>query len=322
MNPIYLQIKLPAFQDQPKQNNFPVNFFSLEELEQSFYFIENYVHLGLDGARNFILKMTLNSKKFLNEYLLYHLEQLPKNLEFLIVSGEFKRKKRRNEEINKKLYKGVLKRLKGQFNRKHCDIVTKSMGTKLEKYFRNPTVGFYVWMFESTIKKNHEYIDFIIDVCLENYGIKCKNFTKEMGWKINKKYKAMKNISATFRYLLKCDIPCRNKFVEYFQSSDEDGLVANFEKKIRRNLKEKLNLLKSELFAVGGNFNRFILKFRNIIMDKNYKNPWLMQTIKRSISYCVIELTHEYSEAKKKGKYRDISKEYKKMKDLHYTSFE
>jgi hypothetical protein len=322
IQPVHSKTKIPGNQKQSNKTNRPVNLFSPEELEQTFNFIEDYVHLGIPGAKEAFEKLTLNSKKFLNEYLLYNFDRLPKNLEFIILTGQFKKKKRRKEEMNKILYKNVLKILRNRFMRKHCQIVTRTMGTTFEKYFKNPNVGFFVWLFKNTINKNRENIDFIIDVCLEKFGTKSKKFSREMGWIHSKKYTAMKNISSTFRYLLKHDEPCRNKFLDLFQSLDEEGLLAIYKNKIQRNLKEKFNLLKNELIAVGNDFDNFIFKFRDIVTLKTYKNPWLLETIKDSISYCVIELTHEYSEARKKGKYRDISKDYQIMKKLHYTSTE
>jgi hypothetical protein len=313
-----MNTKIPSFVDSNKLRN----FYSIEELKQTFFFIENYVHMGLTKAHDAYKELTPNSKTFLHEYLLYNLDCLPKNLKFITLSGNFKKNKKRNEEINKTIYKSALKRLRKQFKYEHCNFVTQSQGTKLYKYAKNAKVGFYIWMFQDTIINNREHVDFVLDVCFETYGTKSREFSREMGWRKRntKKFVAIKNISATFRYLVKRDEPCRNQFLDFFQSNGENGLLGIYKNKIRKNLNEKFNKFKTQLISVKNNFKLFILKIQDVMADKNYKSPWMLESIKNSISYCSIELEEEYLEAKKKGKYRDISKEYQKMKHLHYTS--
>jgi ribosomal protein S15P/S13E len=301
-----------------------VNEFCIEDLKEAFAFIEKHVHLGKPNAKNAFLNLSFNSQNFVNQYLIYNLDRLPLNLNFLNMPGQFKKKKKRNQEINKILFKSALRKLRREFNPMQCHFIVNNKNSKLAKYLKKQNIGFYIWMFMDSIIKKQEHPDFILDVCLEKYGPKTIKFSREMNWnnaqnKTNG-WKAMKNISGTFRYLVKRDKRCRRKFMEFLQSTEEDGLLCIYQEKIQRMVREKFKRFKNELISVDNDFDRFIERIELIMDNKNYKSPWVLNEIKNSIALCVNELEYDFFELKKMGKYRDIRKDYLKMKQLHYTS--
>jgi hypothetical protein len=315
-----LKIKLPNNLVVPKEENLKKNNFSIGELKNAFCFIKNNVHLSLPGAEEAFRELTPNARTFIKMYLVFNLDQLPSNLKFITLSGKFHKKKKRKEEMNKNLYKQALKKFRAQFRRVHFNLHAQTEDPELKKKFQNKKVGFWIWMFMETITNKRENTDFILDVCFEKYGSKRNElFPREKGWRENTDYKAMKNISATFRYLVRSDEPCRRKFLDFFQSREEGGFYKEYERKILRTLEEKLKSFQKVLNSVGNEFDSFMSEIRVIMADKMYKSPWMMYHLESSISHCMNELECDYSDPSQMAKCRNLANDYQKMKQVHYS---
>jgi hypothetical protein len=318
--PAKLNIKSLSNLNKPKQENLTSKKFLMEELNDAFKFIEDHVYLGLSEAKEAFEKLTKKSKTFVKNYLFHILYQFPTNLKFLTIPLKEKNKKR-NEEINKTVYKLAIKKFRKQFNLLQKNNCTKTNNPNLKSILENKKLGFWVWMFMETISTERENIDFVLDTCLEKYSLKNKQlFPREKGWRQNKSFKAMKNISGTFRLLVKSDHSCRKKFLDFFESREEGGFVKEYEKQIKKKIKVILVNFQKELNDCGNDFDIFLSETSKIMTDKSFKSPLILHDMESYITRCVNELNYEYSELKKIGKYyRNLKTEYQKMKDLHYS---
>jgi hypothetical protein len=319
-------LNYPIESNRPKNNDQKINYYSAEELRNVFSFIQKYVHFDKSDGESAFDKLSQNSKTFLSYYLkkVYSLKIKPKKLCFqkFCKIQQKNKKKRRNEEKLKLVYKNALKEFKREFNSLYINLRNQTKTEYEKKLFTEKEVGFHFWMFQDTVLNKKEHVDFILDVCFEKYGVKTEDFSRKDGWRMAKSNRAMKKISATYRYLVKQDPICKGRFLGFLDYSAKRGMVYKFKTEIVDKLDKKFNKLKEELYAVDLDFDEFINKFREIMNDKKYKNPWLMKDVKESIDYCVYELEEESPHLKSKDFYSDLTSEYLRMKQMHYSSSE
>jgi hypothetical protein len=316
----------PIEQNKQIDINNKNNQYSFQELENVFRFIQTYVHFDKPNGEDAFNELSQNSKTFLGYYLkkVYSLKTIPKQLSFTKFC-EIKiknKKKRRNEEKLKVVYKSALREFRKQFDAFYTILLTQAETEDLKKLYMDKEVGFHVWMFKETILNKREHVDFILDICFGKFGPKTINFSRKDGWRMAKSNKGMIKISRTYRYLVKQDQTYKKKFLEYLNFSSERGMISKFKSEIIEKLNKKLSKLKNVLGSVHFEFDKFIRKFREIMNNKKYKNPWLMKDVKESIDYCLFELEQDFPHLEGIDFYSDLNAEYHQMKQKHYAKDE
>lgn len=301
--------------------------YSEHQLHNLIQFIEVHVHFEKENvkyAKNHFSQLSINSKKILCIYLkkILKLERKPSISTFESFQKILKRnkKKRRNEEKIKLVYKSTIKEFKTEYNHKFTIMRNEHSSPLMKKLLRQKEVGFYASLFEKTIVEGKENLDFLMDIFFEKYGPKTKRFKPENGWKSGGKLKAMKKVSATFRKLVKNDFSCREKFVNFINYENERGLISKLKTEISNKLEKKHDGLKNLLNKNNYDFKEFTSKFEEYLEKTKNKNPWLLRDVKEAIDYCLDELNLSINELVIKGNYVNLEEEYLNMKLKHYSS--
>lgn len=225
-----------------------------------------------------------------------------------------KSKSKRCEEKVKMVYKQVLKFYNAHFKRKFGSFVMNRDQSTHPLIFKCERRSFYFWLFEAYLKERPEMLDFLMDVCGEHTSIKKPVASAAKNWK-TRPFSTMKNVSKSFRFLLKSDPVARRRVLKYLELDDPKGLFSKLRREIETKMNSKLLNWKKLLVESGFRFSKFKKKLVDLMNKKGYKSPWTLKQIKKSMLLCQAELQEESS------LHPQLKAEFLRLYRTHYSFF-
>ena len=202
--------------------------------------------------------------------------------------------KKRNEEKIKQIWKRFLKKEFQEFCLNELYTEKEIRDNQISNLrSKDDWKRFFVFFFKDLIEKKYP-LDYILDICAEKI-IKQKNAKQHVpqNWKTIKKFRMMRKISASFRYLISSDSKLRKKFLS-FLLDDKKGNILWVMKTITVNKINRIIRQWTELYnKVGEDDVTFLQEWKKICQNPKFKMPWMLSDIKEAIEFCIDDLDSE-----------------------------
>ena len=225
---------------------------------------------------------------------------------------ESNKSKKRKEEKLKMVYKHALRYFEKRFAYKSTSFIQAHYTPRFRKFLGNKKSIFYLHFFWDTITGSDIHEDLVMDILFERVTASKPQIQPEHNWRQSTKATAMKKVSASMRYLIKNDRIARDKFLDFIDHRNGDGLVRLMEFVISQKLEAKKKSYLKFLESKGFDFRSFKEQFERSLVAHGSKSPWTMAEVEDAIDVCKEELTG-CSNAQ-------LKKEFLAIQRKHYTS--